>query len=470
MTEKLTIPLPVRAGRKCASQHFGAWAIEPKWFKAAIDAVRAGTWKPEPAADYGDDDEGDDEPGYKVVNGVAIICIDGQMSKRGSSFGGCSTVETRKAVRAAADDWMVRSIILHICSPGGTVSGTSDLADDVLAARGKKPVFAYIADMGCSAAYWVASQCERIYANTTAVVGSIGTYTVLEDDTGFSEQMGIKYRVVSTGEYKGLGADGAVTDKLVADVQREVDELNAPFLAAVTNGRAGKIADVPAIADGRAHVGEQARQLGLIDEIASLDAAIEAISQLRKVKTMTPTEQVKQIAAEHPDAVASFREEGKKAGKAEAHQEEIARLKAIEAACPGRPALAVKMFCAGHDAEHAAAVVAELDAEATKAKASDDARKAELAAKDAEIAKLREQATINAGTVKPVGTTADAKAPAQIDEDLPIDMKAGMEFDNDPKIQAEFIAVAGNKDAARRSYVKFRVNQAAGRTPTPVQK
>jgi signal peptide peptidase SppA len=253
---------------RCAAQHYGAWAIESKWFQAAITSVRNGSLKPVPVADYPDDDEdeGDGDGLYEIRDGIAVICIDGQMTKRGSSFGGCSTVAVRQALRQAAADWMVKGIVLHICSPGGTVAGTADLADDVLSVRqGRigpgKAVVAYIADMGCSAAYWVASQCERIYANKTAIVGSIGTYTVLEDDTKFQEEMGVKWRVVSTGPYKGLGADGAVTDALVADVQREVNELNGPFLSAVSVGRGSLIPDIATVSDGRAHVAEQAQQL-----------------------------------------------------------------------------------------------------------------------------------------------------------------------------------------------------------------
>jgi ClpP class serine protease len=60
----------------------------------------------------------------------------------------------------------------------------------------------------------------HLVANVTAMIGSIGTYTILEDDTGYQDQWGFKYKVVSTGTYKGLGADGKVTDELVADVQR----------------------------------------------------------------------------------------------------------------------------------------------------------------------------------------------------------------------------------------------------------
>src|SRR5690606_31819803 len=129
----------------------------------------------------------------------------GAMTKQGSSFGGASTVRTRRAIRSAAADKSVSAIMLLIDSPGGSVSGTSDLADDVANAKKKKPVYAYIEDTCCSAAYWVASQCSAIYANPTAIVGSIGTYMVVADYSRMAENAGVKVHCISTGKYKGAG-------------------------------------------------------------------------------------------------------------------------------------------------------------------------------------------------------------------------------------------------------------------------
>ena len=81
------------------------------------------------------------------------------------------------------------------------------------------------------------SQAEAVWANEIAMVGSIGTYCVLQDDTKMQDAIGIKLTVVSTGAYKGLGADGKVSDQLISDVQREVNDLNERFLVAVAAGR-----------------------------------------------------------------------------------------------------------------------------------------------------------------------------------------------------------------------------------------
>lgn len=292
-SESGTIKLPsALAGRQslaCATQMFGTWAVEPKWFARAMSAVQAGHLKPKASADDAPG-EGGEEASYQMLpGGLAVIAIHGHMQKGESSFGGCSTVNARRLVRAAADDWMVKGIVMYISSPGGTAAGTMELADDVKAADKKKPVYAYIEDIGASAAYWVASQTRKIFSNATAIVGSIGTYTLLCDDTAWQKEAGIRWQVVASAPYKGLGADGQVSDALVADTQREINELNAVFLASVSKGRAGKIESIEKVADGRCHVGQQALNLGLVDAVMNFDDAVSEMVASLATPSTSPT-------------------------------------------------------------------------------------------------------------------------------------------------------------------------------------
>jgi signal peptide peptidase SppA len=360
----MIMPTPNKI-KKCAAQHFGVWAIEPKWFQDAMRSVKAGTWK----ADFFDDDDDEDVgPGYERVGNIAIIRIQGQMTKGRSSFGGCCTTDVRKAVRDAAGDYLVKGIMLVVDSPGGTVAGTQQLAEDVANASDEKPVHGYANDMACSAAYWVISQCDRVAANATAIVGNIGTYTCLIDDTGAQDIAGTKWEVISTGKYKGLGADGKVTDDLRSDVQREVNELNAEFLKGVMAGRGKDQEWMDAMSDGRAHVGGQAKQLGLIDDVASFDAAMEAL-QMEVLKMTNPTEAFK---AAHPDAYKALVDgakaegvaEGRKAGETEGYEkganDAMGRHAALAKAFPDRPGFVAEQFAAGHDVGMAKANLADV--------------------------------------------------------------------------------------------------------------
>ena len=207
---------------------------------------------------------------------IAVIDLTGKLMKQQASMGGgTSTVQARREIRQAATDGNVAAILLRIDSPGGTAAGTQELANEIAAAGKQKPVWAYVDDMAASAAYWAASQADRIIANATAIVGSIGTYGVVQDLSGAAAMQGVKVHVVRAGAHKGAGTPGTeITAEQLQDMQRIVDGLNEHFLAGVRAGRGSKIANLEEIADGRAWLAADAKDMGLIDEIGSFDQAI----------------------------------------------------------------------------------------------------------------------------------------------------------------------------------------------------
>lgn len=215
---------------------------------------------------------------------VAFIPVSGSLMKGESSFGGTSTVQLRRDVRAAAADPNVSAILFGIESPGGTVAGIEDLAADVRAARRKKPVWSHIDDMAASAAYWLASQTEQIFANNaTALVGSIGTYLTVLDSSAAAEKEGVRVLNFATGPLKTAGLPGtAVTDEQAAYFQGIVNAAQAEFDKAVLKGRgltAGQLADVRT---GAMFPAPEALGKRLIDGIRPLEKTIDALAQSAK--------------------------------------------------------------------------------------------------------------------------------------------------------------------------------------------
>ncbi len=258
------------------------WAIEEGAARRFLDALKAvspaDAHARHVAARQAQAEEGDSRP-YRMDRGVAVLSLEGPMTKRPTSmswmFGGTSTIEMRQALRAAERDPEVASVLLVVDSPGGQVAGTSDLAADVARVAKVKPVIAYVSDLAASAAYWVASGATEVWANDTAIVGSIGTYMVVEDSKALADEMGVTVYVVRAGEHKGAGVPGtAVTQAHLAEWQRPVDALNDEFVGAVARGRGLDDEGARRLADGRVHVGAAAKALGLIDGVASLDAVL----------------------------------------------------------------------------------------------------------------------------------------------------------------------------------------------------
>lgn len=258
----------------CAAQHLGLWAVKGDWLTATLGLIKARLWHAEKYA------QTDSEPHYRIQgDGIAVINLIGQLAKGRSKFGGTSTVLARKAVRQASNDSNVKAVLLYIDSPGGTVAGTEQFADEVYRANLRKPVFAYASDTCASAAYWVASQARKIYASPTTEIGSIGTLAVVYDESGAAAMAGVKAHVVSTGPYKGAFAPGApVVPEHLAYLQERVEDLNGYFVRAVAHGRGLSEEKVRELADGRDWLAERARILGLIDEVKSFDEALEDIA------------------------------------------------------------------------------------------------------------------------------------------------------------------------------------------------
>jgi signal peptide peptidase SppA len=292
-------------------QYLGPWAMKPEEFAALrshvmglnlhvhMDSPEA---RAAQARGYGSDPY--------VKDGVAIVRVHGTMMKHQSSLtmmgAACSTALARRELRSAVASENVGSILVHVDSPGGTVAGTAELAADVAAAASQKPAFAYIEDLGASAAYWVASSASKVYANATALVGSIGTYGVVYDESGAFEREGVKAYVIRAGEFKGVGTPGtAIEEKHLAEMQRRVDTLNSFFLNAVSAGRRLPLSRVQQIADGRVHVGDEARQIGLIDDVATLDAVFSALAKVRPPRERQAHAEAARLA--EADPIAEFK-------------------------------------------------------------------------------------------------------------------------------------------------------------------
>ena len=213
--------------------------------------------------------------------GVAIVSLTGTLMKAESSFSSStSTVKARQAIRAASRDPNVSAILMLIDSPGGTVAGTNDLAMEIAAAEKIKPTGAFCEDLCASAAYWCASQAGLIACNPTALVGSIGTYMAVRDSSAQADAMKVKVHVIKAGDFKGAGTPGTkITDEQIAAWQEMVNALNAQFVQGVATGRKMTAEKAQGLADGRVHVGHDAKSLGLVDAVQSLDDTVRQLQE-----------------------------------------------------------------------------------------------------------------------------------------------------------------------------------------------
>lgn len=251
------------------------WAIEKtEWDKIlAMMALNEKIALPEFMAVIGSTSE--------TSGNVAVIAISGMMMKNPSAIerfylGAIDTQEIIAQVNAAAADNSISGIVLNISSPGGTVSGTPELANTVQAACKKKAVMAYVDDLCASAAYWVAAQTQGIYTSKQAVVGSIGVRMAMYDTSKAYEQAGVKVIPIDTGKFKSAGMAGTeVTDEQIQMYQDIVDAHFRDFKSAVMSGRGMDESAFANVQDAQLFHASKAKSVGLIDGISSLADVIK---------------------------------------------------------------------------------------------------------------------------------------------------------------------------------------------------
>lgn len=240
-------------------------------------------------AGWMDDDEDEERPGYEVVNGVAVVPVEGAlMDRAGWWWDGYDAIAAR--VEKAHGDASVRAVMLDLDSPGGMVAGLFECMGALRAARaasGKRMV-AWVGSGAYSAAYALASVCDEIATGVTAGTGSVGVIASLMSRVDQFAQDGVDVRVVSSGVEKTDGHPAvAISDGAEARLRARVGELAAMLFDEVRMGRAGLTTDALTVLDGGVRYGRAAVAAGLSDRVTTRAALLAELAASASPATKT---------------------------------------------------------------------------------------------------------------------------------------------------------------------------------------
>lgn len=216
----------------------------------------------------------------EIRKDVAILNVNGVVSRYSNLFqaicGGVSTELLAKEFNAALDNSAIKGIVLNIDSPGGEASGIHELSEMIFSARGRKPIHAYVGGDGCSAAYWIASACDRVTIDATARLGSIGTVLGFEKHQAAD---GVKsYEFVSSqSPNKRLDPDSEQGQQAI---QQQLDDMSEVFIQRVArNMSTTRDKVIKDFGQGGVMIGQRAVDAGLAHELGSLEAIISKLSK-----------------------------------------------------------------------------------------------------------------------------------------------------------------------------------------------
>jgi protease-4 len=225
-------------------------------------------------------------------NAIAIVGGEGAIltgTGGGDPFGSSSMMSSdpiAEAIYDAIADDAVKAIVFRVSSPGGSPDASEQILAAVRAAKAAgKPVVVSMGAYAASGGYWISSEASHIVAQPSTLTGSIGVYGgkfVLADALG---RFGVDVRSLSVGgDYADAFAIGApFSETQRADFSASMDRIYEDFVARVSTGRNLPQARVREIARGRVWTGQQALELGLVDELGGLHEAIARAKALAEI-------------------------------------------------------------------------------------------------------------------------------------------------------------------------------------------
>ncbi|MFN3918475.1 MAG: signal peptide peptidase SppA [Flavobacteriales bacterium] len=180
-----------------------------------------------------------------------------------------------KAIRDARLNDSVKAIVLRVNSPGGSALASDVIWREVLLAKQAKPFIVSMGDLAASGGYYISCAADRIFAQPNTITGSIGVFGVIPSlEKTMKNKLGITFDRAQTHPYSVFSMNKDLTPEEIGIIQQGVDDIYNVFMKRVADGRDKTIAEVDSVGQGRVWTGNDALNLGLVDEIGGINKAI----------------------------------------------------------------------------------------------------------------------------------------------------------------------------------------------------
>jgi len=227
-------------------------------------------------------------------NKIALINISGVISWEERESGiltkGEPSIVSRikEELDKARTDERVKGVILKVDSPGGLISASEIIYQEIKKFKSEKniPIVSYIPSIGASGAYYIITPSDKIIASPGSTVGSIGVYLIKVNIKGLSEKIGVDFEVIKAGKHKdALLFNRGLTDEEREKIQNKINYYYESFKKVVVEGRGERLKrTIDEIADGSVFTPQEALEIGLIDQIGDIYSAIEQTAKIAGIK------------------------------------------------------------------------------------------------------------------------------------------------------------------------------------------
>ncbi len=213
---------------------------------------------------------------YKATDKIAVIYAEGNIVD-GTDKQQVAGDRFAKIISDVRKDESVKAVVLRVNSPGGSVLASEKIKNEISLIQEKGiPVIASYGNYAASGGYWISAGCDKIYANETTLTGSIGVFSMIPDISGtLKDKLHVNITPVNSNRHGDMyNMMRPLTKSELDYMQASVERIYGKFTGIVAEGRDMTVEAVDEIAQGRVWTGAEALEIGLVDEIGTLEDAI----------------------------------------------------------------------------------------------------------------------------------------------------------------------------------------------------
>ncbi|MFD2166773.1 signal peptide peptidase SppA [Thalassotalea euphylliae] len=222
--------------------------------------------------------------GSNAANKIAVVVAKGTILNGSQPAGTIGGESTANLLRKARYDDSVKAVVLRVDSPGGSAYASDVIRQEIeLIKQAGKPVVASMGSLAASGGYWISAAADKIVASPSTITGSIGIFGMFMTLENTLSKVGIYTDGVGTTDLSGFGVTRPLSNEMSTLFQMSIERGYRDFIDLVATNRGMSVEQVDQVAQGRVWSGVKAKELGLVDELGSLDEAIAIAAELAEL-------------------------------------------------------------------------------------------------------------------------------------------------------------------------------------------
>ena len=233
---------------------------------------------------------------YEGEDNIAIVYASGQIIDGEGDESTIGSITLSEALRQAREDKKVKAIVMRVNSPGGSAVASEVIRREVELAAKEKPLIVSMGNYAASGGYWISSSSDYIFADPTTLTGSIGVFGTVPNLKGFfNDKLGLTFDEVKTNENSDFGSIAKpLSPYQMKMMQKHVTDTYDDFITLVSTERELRKTFVDSIAQGRVWSGDDAIELGLVDELGGIEEAVAYAAKKANIESYSIKEYPKQ--------------------------------------------------------------------------------------------------------------------------------------------------------------------------------